>query len=45
MVFESLRNNSVNLPVVGAVSVAAVIVVGLAAFFLLRRKKSVKLSF
>lgn len=45
MVFESLKNTSVNLPLVGAVSVAAVIVVGIGIFFLTRRKKSVKLTF
>lgn len=45
MVFESLKNNSVNLPIVGAVSIAAVIVVGLGIFFLTRRKKSISLRF
>lgn len=45
MVFESLKTNQVNLPIVGAVSVAAIIVVGIGIFFLTRRKKSVKLTF
>jgi len=45
MVFESLKTTSINLPVVGAVSIAAVIVVGLGIFFLTRRKKSVRLTF
>jgi len=45
MVFETLRNNSVNLPVVGAVSLAAVLVVAGAIFFLTRRKKSISLKF
>jgi len=45
MSFEPLRTNTVNLPVVGAVSVAAIIAVGAILFFAFRRKKSVKLTF
>jgi len=47
MVFslDQLRTSSVNLPVVGAVSIAAVLVVGVAIFFLTRRKKTVQLRF
>lgn len=42
---DSLRTNTINLPVVGAVSAITVIVVGIGIFFLARRKKSVKLTF
>jgi len=44
MVFESLKTNTVNLPVVGAISLAGVLVAGAVIFFLLRRKKSVTLK-
>ena len=45
MVFESLKSNTVNLPVIGAISIAGLLVAGGIIFFLLRRKKSVKLTF
>ena len=44
MVLEQLRSNTVTLPVLGAVSLLTVGIVGVVAFFLLRRKKSVKLT-
>jgi len=45
MVFEFLKTTSVDLPVVGAVSLAAVGIVAVAIFFLTRRKKSIQLRF
>ena len=45
MVLESLRTNTVNLPVIGAISILGLVVAGGIIFFLLRRKKSVKLTF
>lgn len=41
MVFESLKTSTVNLPVVGAVSLAAILVAGGIIFFLSRRKKTI----
>lgn len=41
---DELKTNTINLPVVGAVSIAAVGLTALIIFFLLRRKKSVKLT-
>jgi len=45
MVLEFLQGKQVNLPVVGAVSLTAVLLVGGIFFFMRRRKKSVKLTF
>ena len=45
MSFEEIRQRQINLPVVGAVSVAAIAVIGLAIFFLTRRKKTIQLKF
>ena len=45
MVLEQLRTSTVNLPLVGAISIAGLLVAGGIIFFLLRRKKSVKLTF
>ena len=41
MPLEFLRQNSINLPVVGSVSIAAAVAVGAILFFTLRRKKSI----
>ena len=41
---ESLKTTQVNLPLVGSVSLAAVLIAGGLIFFLTRRKKSVKLT-
>ena len=45
MVLEQLRTSTVNLPVIGAISIAGILVAGGIIFFLLRRKKIVKLTF
>ena len=46
MVFlDSLKTSQVNLPLVGGVSIAAVLVVGIAIFFLSRRKKTIGIKF
>jgi len=44
MVFENISSTTVNLPVVGVISVAGLLVAGGIIFFLLRRKKSVKIT-
>ena len=41
MVLESLKNNSINLPLVGTISLAAALVAGGVIFLLLRRKKTI----
>jgi len=41
MVFESLKTNTVNLPAVGTVSLAALLIAGGVIFLLLRRKKTI----
>jgi hypothetical protein len=41
MVLEILKQKQVNLPLVGGVSLAAVIVTGLALYFLTRRKRTI----
>tara|TARA_R100001244_G_scaffold106894_1_gene79280 strand:- start:509 stop:646 length:138 start_codon:yes stop_codon:yes gene_type:complete len=43
MVLEFLKTNTVNLPLVGSIPLAGVIVVGLAIYFLTKRKKSITL--
>jgi len=45
MVFESLRTNTINLPAIGTISLAGVLIAGGIIFFLLRRKKSISLKF
>jgi len=45
MVLESLKEKNINLPIVGGVSLLAVSIVGIAFYFLLKRKKSISLKF
>jgi len=45
MVFESLKINTINLPAIGTISLAGVLIAGGIIFFLLRRKKSISLRF
>ena len=41
MVFESLKTNTINFPVIGTISIAGVLVAGAIIFLLLRRKKTI----
>jgi len=41
MVFESLKSNTVNLPGIGVVSIAGLLIAGGVIFLLLRRKKTI----
>jgi len=41
MVFESLKSNTINLPAIGTISIAGVLIAGGIIFFLLRRKKTI----
>jgi len=45
MVFENLKSSTVNLPAIGTISIAGLLIAGGIIFFLLRRKKSVRLTF
>lgn len=44
MALEILKTKNVNLPLIGSVSLAAVIAAGVAIYFLSRRKKSISLK-
>lgn len=44
MVLEFLKENTVNLPAIGTISIAGVLIASGIIFLLLRRKKSVKLT-
>ncbi len=42
---EELKTSTLNLPLVGVVSIAGVLVVGAIVFFLTRRKKTIGIKF
>jgi len=44
MVFESLKTSTVNLPAIGTISIAGLLIAGGIIFLLFRRKKSVTLK-
>jgi len=41
MVFESLKSSTVNLPAIGTISIAGLLIAGGIIFLLLRRKKTI----
>ena len=41
MVFEFLKENTVNLPAIGTISIAGLLIAGGIIFLLLRRKKTI----
>lgn len=45
MVLEGLKTQTISLPLIGTISIAAAIAIGVAAFFMLRRKKSIGIKF
>jgi len=45
MVFESLKTNTINLPAIGTISIAGVLIAGAIIFLLLRRKKTIGIKF
>jgi len=45
MVFESLKNNTVSLPLIGTISVAGILLAGGIIFLLSRRKKTIGIKF
>lgn len=44
MVFETLKTQQVNVPLIGGISVAGLLLAGGLIFFLTRRKKSINLK-
>jgi len=41
MVFENLKSSTVNLPAIGTISIAGLLIAGGIIFLLLRRKKTI----